>query len=57
MTLSSILKNVKPLSVVGNAEVEITGVDIDSRKVGEGHLFVAIKGITKIGRASCRERV
>ena len=44
MTLSSILKNVKPLSVVGNAEVEITGVDIDSRKVGEGHLFVAIKG-------------
>ena len=37
MTLSSILKNVKPLSVVGNAEVEITGVDIDSRKVGEGY--------------------
>lgn len=44
MTLSSILKNVKPLSVVGNAEVQITGVDIDSRKVGPGHLFVAIKG-------------
>ena len=44
MTLSCILKNVKPLNVIGNAEVEIMGVDIDSRKVAEGHLFVAIKG-------------
>ena len=34
----------KPLNVIGNAEVEIKGVDIDSRKVAEGHLFVAIKG-------------
>ena len=51
MTLSSILKNVKPLSVVGNAEVQITGVDIDSRKVGPGHLFVAIKGTQVDGHA------
>ena len=51
MTLSSILKNVKPLSVVGNAEVQITGVDIDSRKVSPGHLFVAIKGTQVDGHA------
>ena len=51
MTLSSILKNVKPLNVVGNAEVQITGVDIDSRKVGPGHLFVAIKGTQVDGHA------
>ena len=51
MTLSSILKNVKPLSIVGDADVEITGVDIDSRKVHKGHLFVAIKGTQVDGHA------
>ena len=51
MTLSSILKNVKPLNVVGNAEVQVTAVDIDSRQVGPGHLFVAIKGTQVDGHA------
>ena len=44
MKLSELLKYVKPISIVGDAEVEITGVNIDSRKVENGHLFVAIKG-------------
>ena len=44
MKLSELLKYVQPLNIVGNAEVDITGVDIDSRKVENGHLFVAIKG-------------
>jgi UDP-N-acetylmuramoyl-L-alanyl-D-glutamate--2,6-diaminopimelate ligase len=44
MKLSELLKNVKPLAVVGNVEVDITGVNIDSRRVGSGHLFVAIPG-------------
>ena len=34
----------KPLDIVGNAEVEITGVNIDSRRIEKGHLFVAIRG-------------
>ena len=44
MKLKDLLKNVKPLAVVGDADVEITGVNIDSRKIEQGHLFVAIKG-------------
>lgn len=44
MKLSELLKNVKPLSIKGDAEVEITGVNIDSRRIASGHLFVAIKG-------------
>ena len=44
MKLSELLKLVKPIAIVGNAEVEITGVNIDSRKIENGHLFVAIKG-------------
>ena len=44
MKLKELLKNVHPLSIVGNDEADITGVNIDSRKIAAGHLFVAIKG-------------
>ncbi len=51
MRLSELLINVKPLCIEGNADVEITGVDIDSRRVKPGHLFVAIKGTQTDGHA------
>ena len=38
MKLTELLKNVTPLTIVGDAEVDITGVNIDSRKVENGHL-------------------
>ena len=44
MKLSELLKNLKPLNIIGNAEVDITGVNIDSRRIVPGHLFVAIAG-------------
>lgn len=44
MKLSELLRNVTTISLIGNSEADITGVDIDSRKVEKGHLFVAIKG-------------
>ena len=44
MKLSELLKYVKPISITGNADADITGVNIDSRKIANGHLFVAIKG-------------
>lgn len=44
MKLSELLKYVKPITIVGNVEVDVTGVNIDSRKIEKGHLFVAIKG-------------
>ena len=44
MKLKELLKYVTPITVKGDGEAEITGVDIDSRKVEDGHLFVAIKG-------------
>lgn len=44
MKLSELLRNVTTISLIGNSEADITGVDIDSRKVERGHLFVAIKG-------------
>ena len=44
MNLREILKTVRPLTIVGNADTEIAGVKIDSRQVKPGYLFVAMKG-------------
>ena len=44
MKLIELLKYVTPQTIIGNQEVDITGVNIDSRKIETGHLFVAIKG-------------
>ena len=44
MKLIELLKNIAVTTLEGSAEVEITAVDIDSRQVKDGHLFVAIKG-------------
>ena len=44
MKLSDLIKNIKPLSFVGDTEKDITGVEIDSRKIKSGNLFAAIKG-------------
>ncbi len=51
MKLNELLKTIRPLAIEGNAGVEITGVDIDSRRVEPGHLFVAIKGTQTDGHA------
>ena len=44
MKLIELLKNVKVVDTFGDTEVEITGVNIDSRRIEAGHLFVAIPG-------------
>jgi len=44
MKLNELLKDVKVLNTVGDAGIEITGVNIDSRRIETGHLFVAIPG-------------
>ncbi len=49
MKLSELLKGISPVSITGDTDVEITGVNIDSRKIEQGHLFVAIKGTTTDG--------
>ena len=44
MILSKLIQHIRPIKVVGNVEREITGVNIDSRKIENNHLFIAIKG-------------
>jgi UDP-N-acetylmuramoyl-L-alanyl-D-glutamate--2,6-diaminopimelate ligase len=49
MRLNELLKNVDTLNIAGDVEVEITGVNIDSRRIEKGHLFIAIPGTVTDG--------
>lgn len=51
MKLKELLKAIQPTQVIGNQEVEITEVNIDSRQVRDGHLFMAMRGTQTDGHA------
>jgi len=44
MLLSELLTAIKPIEVIGSTDKEINGLHFDSRKIGEGDLFVAQVG-------------
>lgn len=44
MVLEELIKGLKAVSVCGQTDIEITGVNIDSRRIKEGHLFIAQRG-------------
>ena len=51
MVLKELIKNIRTLNITGSTEKEITGVNIDSRRIETGHLFVAMKGTQTDGHA------
>ena len=51
MKLKEILTSIQPVTITGNQYIEITGVDIDSRQVESGHLFMAMHGTQTDGHA------
>ncbi len=44
MKLKALLSSIEPLQVVGETEVEVSGVQADSRRIRKGDLFVALRG-------------
>ena len=44
MNLSTLIRSIHVTAVAGDLEKEITGIQIDCRLIGEGQLFVAIRG-------------
>ncbi len=51
MILKEIINRINVGQVIGNTSTEITGINIDSRLVKNGHVFVAIKGTQADGHA------
>ena len=56
MKLETLIKDIKIKSLTGDLQCDITGVNIDSRLIKPGHLFVALRGTqtdghTYIGKA------
>lgn len=51
MRLEHLLKDICKVTVIGDENKEITGVNIDSRQVQEGHLFIAVKGTQTDGHS------
>ena len=56
MKLRQLIQDCKPQQVVGSIDREVTGIEIDSRRICEGAAFVAMRGTqvdghTFIGKA------
>lgn len=49
MILNELLKRIRTTKVVGSTDVEIDDVNIDSRSIAVGHMFIAIKGTVTDG--------
>jgi UDP-N-acetylmuramoyl-L-alanyl-D-glutamate--2,6-diaminopimelate ligase len=49
MKLSELIKNTTAETIIGNIQVEVTGIEFDSRQVKPGTLFVAQRGVASDG--------
>ena len=44
MKLKELLKGIHPTTIIGEEDIEIAAVNIDSRRIVKGHLFIAMRG-------------
>ena len=51
MKLKEIISASRTIEMIGHDDLEIAGINIDSRKIEPGHLFVAVKGTQTDGHA------
>ena len=49
MTIGELVSGLKTIRTVGDTSVSVTDIQLDSRKVGKGCLFVAMRGTTVDG--------
>lgn len=51
MKLQELINGIKVLTLQGEADKDITGVNIDSRRIEAGHLFMAVRGTQADGHS------
>lgn len=51
MILEQLIKDIKPKQIKGSLQYDIQGVNIDSRRIVDGHMFIAVKGTQADGHA------
>lgn len=51
MKLKELTVNCAPCQIIGNADIDINGIEIDSRQIKAGNMFVAIKGTQADGHS------
>ena len=51
MLLNELLKAIQPVQIAGDSNIEIAGINIDSRLVEAGQLFMAMRGTQADGHA------
>lgn len=57
MNLKSILSGIEGLKAKGNLDMEVAGIEHDSRKIKEGYVFVAIKGYELDGHKYIKQAI
>lgn len=51
MRLEEIIKDISTIEIIGSTANNISGINIDSRQIESGHIFVAVKGTQTDGHA------
>lgn len=51
MKLDQVIKNIQVTNLIGHSDIDLKGINSDSRKVECGHLFVAVKGTQTDGHS------
>jgi len=51
MKLDQVIKNIQVTNLIGHSDIDLKGINSDSRKVESGHLFVAVKGTQTDGHS------
>ena len=44
MKLEQLIQKCKPIRIIGNSDIDIKGVEIDSRQIKQGMMFIAMRG-------------
>lgn len=57
MKLNALIKGLNVIEIIGNTDIDIEGVNIDSRRIESAHLFIAVKGMQVDGHTYIQKAI